>query len=194
MDPTPTNTVRRSKKKIRYLIEEKIALLLYDSYYYPSRLNENGTFFIDNSNFAANIKILSRKLGINANSLNKDFRFHNIKCIQRFIDKKTLNLIDLKGWRIFQHSNPSFSLENVLKGNFEIASKWQKTEPTKPIKKKIQRPKKQFEQTFIDKNINIEENPTIDNQLTVLKPITLKNTNNNDQYLGEDENLMFFMS
>ena len=32
--------------------------------------------------------------------------------------------MDEKGWKIYQHSNQMFNLQNILSGNIEITSKW----------------------------------------------------------------------
>lgn len=112
--------------KCRHLIEEKIASILFDSYYFPENQNQNGAFFIDNYHFAANVKILGSKLGINANSLNKDFRYHKIKYVQKMPPSKAADLFDSKGWKIYQHSHVFFSLENILNGNKCLTTKWER--------------------------------------------------------------------
>lgn len=123
MNATPSN-IKHHNKKPRFLIEEKMAQLLKDSYYQPANKEENGVFFIDNFHFAVNIKALGSKLGIQCNSLNKDFRHHKIICIQRLPLNSKSNLFDGKGWKIYRHSNNDFSLENILKGNNQLTTKW----------------------------------------------------------------------
>lgn len=179
-------------QKPRFLIEEKIASILLDSYYIPQKQSENGAFFIDNSNFAANIKILGLKLGIHPNSLNKDFRHHNIKCVQKFPKNKSINLVDAGGWKIYQHSNNIFSLENILKRSTNIVTKWEKDTSSISVKKKIQKEKisQTFENTINEKNVKIEERP--DPKL-FHKTINLKTSNINEHSSEEEDNYLFFI-
>lgn len=156
MNATTINDEQKTKKT-RCLIEEKMALLLKDSYYQPLNKSSNGAFFIDNIRFAVNIKILGQKLSIHPNSLNKDFRHHKIKCVHNIpLDKKS-NLFDPKGWKIYQHSSNNFSLENVLNGNIQITSRWEKKVEKNAIKVKAKKDPKQ--KLNNDKNINEKITP-----------------------------------
>lgn len=126
--PLSTNKIN-SQYKNRILIEEKMAALLIDSYQFPSNCDSNGVFFINNNLFAANRARLSIKFGITINAINKDFRHHKIKCVQSFPLKSSFNLSDIKGWKIFQHSNSDFTLDNILNKNSKFVSKWITKEP-----------------------------------------------------------------
>lgn len=136
----------------RNLIEEKIASILVDSYYFPSNRSFNGAFFIDNLKFAANIKVLGQKLGINPNSLHKDFRHHKIKCIQKLPASKIINIYDVKGWKIYQHSNHLFSLQNILRGNIQVTSKWDKNTKKGSKNKNDQKEIKIFQKNNVRNN------------------------------------------
>lgn len=187
-----TGKISIKTQKPRFLIEEKIASILLDSYYIPQKQSENGAFFLDNSNFAANMKILGLKLGINPNSLNKDFRHHHIKCVQKFPKNNSINLVDAGGWKIYQHSNDIFSLENILKRSTNIATKWEKDVSGISVKKKIQKEKisQTFEKTIIEKNVQIEERP---DPKVFHKNISLKTSNTNEHSSEEEDNYLFFI-
>ena len=113
-----------SQYKNRILIEEKMATLLIDSFTNPQKRDENGVFFLKGCIFAANTMKLSLKLGITVNALNKDFRHHKIKCMQKLPANLSFNLSDMRGWKIFQHSNIDFTLQNILNNDNKFVSKW----------------------------------------------------------------------
>lgn len=177
----------------RYLIEEKIASILVDSYYLPCNQSVNGAFFIDNYHFAANLKILGQRLGINANSLNKDFRHHKILYVQKLPTNKSTNLFDAKSWKIYHHSNNLFSLENVLKGDKHLTTKWDKN-----ARKFSNNRKEQNDEKIDDKNeLNIGEQKKSKES----KPVKIlykaqdpKIAGVNDQFSDDDENYIYFLS
>ena len=153
----PNNiNIINSQYKNRILIEEKMAELLIDSYHFPLNCDSNGAFFINNNLFAANRTRLSSKFGITTNAINKDFRHHNIKCVQSFPLKSYSNLTDIKGWKIFQHSNGDFTLENILKRNTKFVSKWIKND-SKNKQKKSNKNIKQFKQIIKKEEKKIQE-------------------------------------
>lgn len=187
----PEFNIFRKPYNSRFLIEEKMAAILSDSYYFPSNMNINGAFFIDNYHFAANIKILGQRLGIYANSLNKDFRHHKIIYIQKLPVDKSSNLFDPKGWKIYHHSNQFFSLENVLKGDDNLTTKWDKNARKYPCSKNVQTEK------IIDNQKNISQINT--NQIEKPRKVLIKAQNqksggNNVHYLDDDENYLYFLS
>lgn len=69
------SNVKNTKRK--KLFEEKIASLLVESIQSPYNSYINGIFSLSNDQFVINKKLLSTKLGINVNSMNKNFRHHN---------------------------------------------------------------------------------------------------------------------
>lgn len=193
MNNVSTDAQRKGSKS-RVLIEEKIASILIDSYYLPYKQSENGAFFIDNFHFAANIKILGDKLGINPNSLNKDFRHHKINCIQRISKNKIPSLLNENGWNIYQHSNQIFSLENVLKGNIKISTKWEAKSTNRTNKKdKLKQPNGCQEKKIITKNKTIIEENSTYNKL-ISKIPNQKSSNITEPFSEEEETYMFFLT
>lgn len=171
-----TTDVGHQHRKTRHLIEEKMATLLKDSYYQPLNQSSNGVFFIDNMRFAVNVKILGQKLSIHPNSLNKDFRHHNIKCLKNFPINKITNLFDAKGWKIYQHSNSNFSLENVLNGTNRITSKWNR---------KIVKSSEKVKKTEIDEKVKEKENHN-DSSMKMVFKVQKPSYNNDFQSFDED--------
>lgn len=103
-----------SKKEKKKRFEKRFSSLLLDSYQNPSSIGINGAFFLDNENFAANPKILSNKLSIKPNSLVKDFRFFEIKCVKKIDVFWVTVLPDIKGWKVYQHLKKEFTLNKIL--------------------------------------------------------------------------------
>lgn len=175
--------------KTKQLFEEKMALILIDSYYNPCKKEENGAFFIDNIYFVVNMKILGSKLGIHSNSLNKNFRHHKIKCINRFPIGKSLNLTDQNGWKIYKHSNCLFSLKYILNGSIPITSPWDKNIKIRSNETTIQNENKsnrEMMQNTIEGSVNNKDCATI-------KFLTKKTTNGNDFFSDEEEHYLDFL-
>lgn len=157
--PKKTKTMNTQYKN-RVLIEEKMATLLIDSHENPSKLDENGIFFIKNNYFAVNRNILSQNLGITVNALNKDFRHHEIKSYHKFPTKSPYNLIDQKGWKIFKHSNEDFNLNNILNKDNKFVSKW--TRNSKKVQTKNEKDSK-TKSTSDDNKTKFDEVKFFDN-------------------------------
>lgn len=184
--PAAPLNIQKSPKS-RDLIEEKIASILADSYYFPCSKEINGAFFIDNLMFAANLKILSQKLGIHTNSINKDFRHHKIKCIQKFPISKITSLYDAKGWKIYQHSNKIFSLQNILKGNIQITSRWDKNAKKHPIKESFKDEIKE-----IQKKEENEKGKSICSKTVKTIRYMSKISECEDDFFSEEEDEMYY--
>ena len=116
------SNVKNTKRK--KLFEEKIASLLVESIQSPYNSYINGIFSLSNDQFVINKKLLSTKLGINVNSMNKNFRHHNFRLIRKYPIKSAINLPDPSGWTIYQHSNPNFTMQNILSGQKPLTTKW----------------------------------------------------------------------
>lgn len=184
---TPEPSAQYEKNKTKQLFEEKMASILFDSYFNPSNKSTNGAFFIDNLHFTANIKILGQKLGIQTNSLNKDFRHHKIKCIQRVPLNKNVDVLDPKGWKIYQHSNSHFSLENIIKGDIQITSKWDKN-----VKIRSKRGKNQSISNESKPQNCIKELSTNNKSGTTIKIIHKKSDHAYSLFSEEEENILDF--
>lgn len=44
--------------------------------------------------------------------------------IRKYPIKSAINLPDPSGWTIYQHSNPNFTMQNILSGQKPLTTKW----------------------------------------------------------------------